>query len=82
MRKFKGLSAAIAVVITIVVLLIIALAVIGVSTGAIGKLGGVISHTPGEEEISSTVCSSQITQELCEKFENCEWVDGKCVPRE
>jgi len=82
MRKPKGLNTAIAVVVTIVVLLIIALAVIGVSTGAIGKLGDTISNTPGGDDLSSTVCESQVTEASCKINPTCEWTGKKCVPKE
>ncbi len=80
MTKIKGLNTAIAIVITIVVLLIIALAVIGVSTGAIGNLGKTVNEAPSGEELTKTVCNAQTTEQLCNLYDECTWTGSECVP--
>ncbi len=80
MEKVKGLSTAIAIVITIVVLLIIALAVIGVSTGAIGNLSKTVNKAPSGDELTKTVCASQTTEQLCNLYDECTWTGEECVP--
>ncbi len=85
MKAKKGLSTAIAIVVAIVVLLIIALAVIGVTTGALGKLGSAINKAPEGSQLTSTICASQITKATCDLYSSsCEWdeTNKKCIPKE
>ncbi|NPA38452.1 MAG: hypothetical protein GXN99_01505 [Candidatus Nanohaloarchaeota archaeon] len=83
MMKRKGLSTAIAVVVSIVVLLIIAIAIITMTTGNISDLGSRAGDVMESFKSQELTCNALVNKDVCNANDHCSWDENsnKCVPR-